>query len=107
MSVQRTFRRGKSWRLKRFHMFHEEAVDQFLLQNKRMLLEKHNYNLLGFGHLHQSNKGINHQSKRQLSSEPDQSSAEKSNIEVGNRFNPLVLPCCHLEQEGRLIISKP
>lgn len=56
MSVQRTFRRGKSRRLKRFHMFYKEAVDRFLLQNKRMLLE--NYNLFGFGHLHQSNKGI-------------------------------------------------
>lgn len=56
MSVQRTFRQGKSQRLKRFHMFYKEAVDPFLLQNKRKLLG--NYNLFGFGHLHQLNKGI-------------------------------------------------
>lgn len=51
MSVQRTFRRGKSQRL-----FYKEAVDRLLLQNKRTLLG--NYNLFGFGHLHQLNKGI-------------------------------------------------
>lgn len=56
MSVQQTFRRGKSRRLKRFHMFYKEAVDQFLLQNKRMLLE--NYNLFGLGQLHQLNEAI-------------------------------------------------